>query len=51
MTTTTHYDIELLSSNQDQPEVTINDAVVALDQAAKDALDAAEFALLMALIG
>lgn len=45
MTTTTNYDIELLSTNQDQPEVTINEAFVALDAAVATAKAAADAAL------
>jgi len=50
MTTTTNLGIELLATGQAQPEVTINEAVVALDAATAAAQAQAEQALLLALL-
>lgn len=50
MTTTTNLGIELLATGQAQPEVTINEAVVALDEAVSEAQVQADQALLLALL-
>lgn len=49
MTTTTHLGIELLAAGQHQPETTINDAIVALDDAVSTAQTGADEAALLAL--